>query len=489
MAKKQRTSLCYSAFVILTIIPFALSRSLVSSEHRVHYQKLDVKASMAKAEALFTLSPQMFKQEETETVTPSSSLSFTLHPRAAIVSPKDQDYATVTKSRLARDSARVDSLTARLQLGLQNLTGLDFKPVDTSFGSEEIQAPVTSGARQGSGEYFTRIGVGQPVKQFYLVIDTGSDISWLQAEPCIDCYQQYDPVFNPGSSSTYRAVACNANQCNALRVSACSVNTCQYQVSYGDGSYTVGDLATETVSFGGSNTIPNVALGCGHDNEGLFVGAAGLLGLGHGALSFPSQIKATSFSYCLVDRDSSSSSTLDFNTPRPSDSVLAPLVRNSRMNTFFYVGLTGFSVGGNPIPAPESVFAVDGAGDGGIIVDSGTAVTRLQTQAYNSLRDAFIRLSQHLPRTTSFALFDTCYDLSSMTTATVPTLTFNFAGGKALKLHAQNYLIPVDSAGKFCFAFAPTSGPLSIIGNIQQQGTRVSYDLANNVVGFSPDKC
>ncbi|CAN1782859.1 Mitochondrial import receptor subunit TOM70 [Linum perenne] len=43
-----------------------------------------------------------------------------------------------------------------------------------------------------------------------------------------------------------------------------------------------------------------IALGCGHDNEGIFVGAAGLLELGDDQLSLTSQFNATSFSYCLV---------------------------------------------------------------------------------------------------------------------------------------------------------------------------------------------
>ncbi|KAG9160038.1 hypothetical protein Leryth_005773 [Lithospermum erythrorhizon] len=366
MAQKHRASICFLAFVIFNLICFAFSRSLESSELEEHYQELDVKASIAKTQALFTLTPQTFQQQETQTqtLTPSSILSLTLHPLSAFRTPKDQDYAAVTKTRLARDAIRVNSLTTRLQLGIHNFNNSEFNPV-----------------------------------------------------------------------------------------------------SYGDGSYTVGDLATDTVSFGSSNTIPNVALGCGHDNEGLFVGAAGLLGLGGGALSFPSQIKATSFSYCLVDRDSTSSSTLEFNSARPSDSIVAPLVHNSRMDTFFYVGLTGFSVGGSPISLPKSILK---------------PTTRSERRLGGS---------SALPKSTSFALFDTCYDLSSMTTASVPTVAFNFAGGKSLRLHAKNYLIPVDSSGKFCFAFAPTSGSLSIIGNIQQQGTRVSYDLANNLVGFSPDKC
>lgn len=271
-------------------------------------------------------------------------------------------------------------------------------------------------------------------------------------------------------------------------MSACRNGKCLYQVSYGDGSFTVGEYVTETVSFGGSGSVTKVAIGCGHDNEGLFVGAAGLLGLGGGPLSLTKQIKASSFSYCLVDRDSGKSSTLEFNSARPSDSVLAPLLKNQKVDTFYFVELTGISVGGE-IVAEITDADQSSSGAGGVIVDSGTAITRLRTQVYEPVRDAFKRMTQNLRSAEGVALFDTCYDLSSLSSVRVPTVSFHFAGDKVWSLPAKNYLIPVDGAGTYCFAFAPTSSSLSIIGNVQQQGTRVSFDLANSLVGFSPNKC
>uniref|UniRef100_A0A803LI50 Peptidase A1 domain-containing protein n=2 Tax=Chenopodium quinoa TaxID=63459 RepID=A0A803LI50_CHEQI len=355
--------------------------------------------------------------------------------------------------------------------------------------AEDLEAPVSSGTSLGSGEYFSRVGVGSPSKEYFMVIDTGSDVSWLQCQPCSDCYQQSDPIYTPSSSSTYSPLTCSTRECSTLEVSACRNSACLYQVSYGDGSYTVGEFVTETVSFGTSGKIPKVAIGCGHDNEGLFVGAAGLLGLGGGPLSLPSQIKATSFSYCLVDRDSPKSSSLEFNSAKPADCVTAPLIKNNKLNTFYYVGLSGFSVGGQQISVPPTLFDVDEGGSGGVIVDSGTAITRLPTQAYNSLRTAFTRLTPHLKSTTGVALFDTCYDFSSMSSVKVPTVAFHFAGGQSLDLPAKNYLIPVDSAGTYCFAFAETTSSMSIIGNVQQQGIRVHYDLARSQVAFSPNNC
>ncbi|KAK7843104.1 protein aspartic protease in guard cell 1 [Quercus suber] len=269
-----------------------------------------------------------------------------------------------------------------------------------------------------------------------------------------------------------------------------SLTTRVATVAYGDGSYTVGDFVTETLTLG-SASVNNVAIGCGHNNEGLFIGAAGLLGLGGGRLSFPSQLNATSFSYCLVDRDSDSASTLEFNSPLPPNAVTAPLHRNPKLDTFYYVGVSGLSVGGESLRIPESAFEVDSGGNGGIIIDSGTAVSRLRTETYNSLRDAFVKGTRRLglASTNGVALFDTCYDLSSKTSVEVPTVAFHFPNGKVLALAAKNVLIPVDSTGTFCLAFAPTSSAFSIIGNVQQQQTRVAFDLANSLIGFSSTKC
>lgn len=479
----------------LTILPSpACSRSLTSEEDsELSTTILDVSASLQQAQKILTFNPELLEPshlqtEETQS-TPTSSFYVRLHPRESLLNAQHGNYMNLVLTRLERDSARVNSLFTKLQLALNQVNKSDFHPTETELRPEDLSTPVSSGIGQGSGEYFSRIGVGNPPKPFYMVLDTGSDVNWLQCQPCADCYQQADPIFDPVKSSSYSPLSCETQQCRALDISACRGGKCLYQVSYGDGSFTVGEYVTETVSFGDSGSVKGVSIGCGHDNEGLFVGAAGLIALGGGRLSLTSQIKASSFSYCLVDRDSSKSSTLEFNSAPPGDSVNAALVRNSRLDTFYYVGLTGISVGGRTVSLPPSTFALDQSGRGGIIVDSGTAITRLQTQAYNALRDEFVRQTQNLRSTRGFALFDTCYDLSSLRSVTVPTVSFHFSGGKSWLLPAKNYLIPVDSAGTFCFAFAPSSQSLSIIGNVQQQGTRVSFDLAHSLVGFSPNKC
>ncbi|XVF53937.1 hypothetical protein PTKIN_Ptkin05aG0140400 [Pterospermum kingtungense] len=486
-------------FFLLFVLSFLFTSTLALALARISPLTttttiLDVSSSLKQAQHILSFDPQSlnaFAQAETQPLFfNSSAFSVPLHSRGSIHKTHHINYTSLVLSRLQRDSARVDSLNTKLLLTLNGIKKSDLKPLHTEIQPEELSTPIISGTSQGSGEYFSRVGVGKPSKQYYMVLDTGSDINWIQCEPCTDCYQQTDPIFNPSGSSTYSPVACSSTQCSSLEASACRNGKCLYQVSYGDGSFTVGEFVTETVSFGNSGSINGVALGCGHDNEGLFVGAAGLLGLGGGPLSLTSQIKATSFSYCLVDRDSSGSSTLDFNSGVAAGSVVAPLMRSRKVNTFYYVGLAGFSVGGRPVKIPPGLFDMNESGEGGVIVDCGTAITRLQTQAYTALRDAFVELTRDLPSASGVALFDTCYDLSTRTSVRVPTVSFHFGDGKStLDLPAKNYLIPVDSSGTFCFAFAPTSSSLSIIGNVQQQGTRVSFDLANSRVGFSSNKC
>ncbi|KAL6010781.1 hypothetical protein ACLOJK_001223 [Asimina triloba] len=462
---------------------------------------LDVSASLQQTQVAVSLDAQT-QQQATQSLIPDttapSAFSFTLqlHSRDSFKQPTThKDYKTLTLARLARDAARIKSLNAKLEIAVNGIDRNDLKPQETGESEVEskgegVEGPVVAGTSQGSGEYFTRVGIGKPPKPLFLVLDTGSDVTWLQCQPCTDCYQQADPVFLPSASSTYSSLSCESQPCKSLDVSACRNDTCLYQVSYGDGSYTVGEFVMETLTFGNSASISNIALGCGHDNEGLFVGAAGLLGLGGGSLSFPSQVSASSFSYCLVDRDSSSSSALMFGqSPYSNGAVTAPLLRNQKLSTFYYVGLTGISVGGQLLSIPSSSFAMDESGNGGVIVDSGTAITRLQSDAYNTLRDAFARGTSDLPSTSGVALFDTCYDLSSRSSVEVPTVTLHFPEGKSLPLPAKNYLIPVDSAGTFCFAFAPTSSSLSIIGNVQQQGIRVSFDLNRSMVSFAANKC
>ncbi|KAG0448231.1 hypothetical protein HPP92_027926 [Vanilla planifolia] len=435
---------------------------------------------------------------ETETIT-LTSLKIDLAHRDSILA-SNFTAESIFGLRLDRDAARV--------LQIENAVSPPATANGTRQGRRSFSSAVVSGLAQGSGEYFTRIGIGTPARYAFMVLDTGSDVVWMQCAPCLRCYTQSDPIFDPRSSTSFAVVPCGADLCRRLDVAGCDTHrrSCLYQVSYGDGSITTGEFATETLTFRNGARVPTIALGCGHENEGLFVAAAGLLGLGRGRLSFPTQAGRRfkrRFSYCLVDRTSSASAAStarsssivfgDAALPRKPAAFTA-MLRNPKMDTFYYIEITGVSVGGTSVAGVKAAdLRLDPVtGRGGVIVDSGTSVTRLTRTAYVALRDAFksgaaasgLRLASG-----GFSLFDTCYDLAGKTEVKVPTVVFHLAGGSDVSLPAENYLIPVDTRGTFCFAFAGTDSGVSIIGNIQQQGFRVVFDTAGARVGFLPHGC
>ncbi|XP_059651225.1 aspartyl protease family protein 2-like [Cornus florida] len=428
-----------------------------------------------------------WSEEESEILTMDSETTLTvqlqLHHRDTLSFNATPE--ALFNTRLHRDTVRVQTLTSIAAVSKNN---------NSSHG-KDFSSPVISGLAQGSGEYFTRLGIGTPPNYAYMVLDTGSDVVWIQCSPCRNCYSQTDPVFDPTKSTSFVALTCGSLLCRRLDSPGCNQrrNTCLYQVSYGDGSFTFGEFSTETLTSR-RTTVHDVAFGCGHDNQGLFVGAAGLLGLGRGKLSFPSQTGdrfGRKFSYCLADRLASStpSSVVFGDSAVPGTAVFTPLLTNPKIGTFYYLGLTGISVGGVRVRGiTASLFELDSSGNGGVIIDSGTSVTRLTRPAYAALRDAFRSGASRLKRAPDFSLFDTCFDLTGKTEVKVPTVVMHFVGAD-VSLPASNYLIPVAVKGTYCFAFAGTTGGLSIIGNIQQQGFRVLYDLAGSRIGFVPRGC
>ncbi|XP_054813519.1 probable aspartic protease At2g35615 [Prosopis cineraria] len=147
------------------------------------------------------------------------------------------------------------------------------------------------------GDYLMKIFVGTPPVERLAEADTGSDLIWFQCSPCPRCYTQNATLFDPKNSSTYMSLSCSSDPCKVLpqytvqgqMYPKCGTsNECTYVYFYGDNSYTMGELGTESVSFGTSDgsqavSFPKTVFGCGHNNNGTFNEyVAGLVGLGQG---------------------------------------------------------------------------------------------------------------------------------------------------------------------------------------------------------------
>ncbi|MCO5562762.1 hypothetical protein L7F22_016394 [Adiantum nelumboides] len=379
--------------------------------------------------------------------------------------------------------------------------------------------PVSSGFElANTGSYFARLTVGggrdpHSRRHVYMIMDTGSDISWVQCQPCgQSCFEQLDvPIFDPAASSSLRNVSCRSPLCADVPApTSCSPSpaACAYELVYGDGSSTSGSLITDTLTLGSGHSFPNITLGSSTASTGVFVGAAGVLGLGAGSLSLPSQLQksghSSTFSYCLPALFSSSNSSLTFGAPIAPHTVFTPLVRNPNfaLQNHYYVKLKGISVGGSRLHIPTFLFRMNRhTGEGGTVIDSGTSITTLPALAYNTLRDAIRRAisakATHLRPADPFEpVFDTCYLPVKQTRSHnvydgIPSVVLHLANGADLELPASNVMAPIERAGsdkRLCLSIAPSARNTTVLGNIQQQGIRFTFDSHNARLGFSTAK-
>ncbi|KAB1226624.1 Aspartic proteinase CDR1 [Morella rubra] len=314
------------------------------------------------------------------------------------------------------------------------------------------------------------------------------------------CYRQTAPLFSPLKSTTYKKVDCPAKQCKSLHETSCSSkdgsDNCQYEVSYGDGSFSKGDLAIDTLTLGSSGSqsvsLPNIAIGCGHNNDGTFdEKSSGIVGLGGGASSLVSQLGPDStggkFSYCLLpfSHQGNMSSKLCFGSEAVvsgSGAVSTPLVSKSQ-ETFYFLTLEAMSVGDVRLESGDS--SLSGDSKGNIIIDSGTTLTLLPKDFYSEF-EAAVKKQIDLERDDRpRGGLSLCYKSASDDIA-APIITAHFTGAD-VKLNPSNTFVRVED-GVFCLAFSPSES-MSIYGNVAQMNFLVGYDTAEKTVSFKPTDC
>ncbi|WRX10688.1 Xylanase inhibitor [Theobroma cacao] len=384
----------------------------------------------------------------------------------------------------------------------------------TSGVPGQLVATLESGVSLGSGEYFIDVFVGTPPKHFSLILDTGSDLNWIQCVPCYDCFEQNGPHYDPRESSSFRNISCHDPRCQLVSSpdppQPCKAEnqTCPYYYWYGDSSNTTGDFAVETFTVNLTSPsgksefrqVENVMFGCGHWNRGLFHGAAGLLGLGRGPLSFASQLQSLyghSFSYCLVDRNSDAnvSSKLIFGEdkdllshPNLNFTALVAGKENS-VDTFYYVQIKSVIVGGEVLNIPEETWQLSADGAGGTIIDSGTTLSYFADPTYQIIKDAFVKKTKGYPVLKDFPVLDPCYNVSGVENVELPDFGIQFVDGAVWNFPVANYFIWLEE-DVVCLAILGTPrSALSIIGNYQQQNFHILYDTKKSRLGYAPMKC
>lgn len=187
------------------------------------------------------------------------------------------------------------------------------------------------------------------------------------------------------------------------------------------------------------------------------------------------------------------------------------MLDNPKHPYFYCVGLEGISVGNKKIAAPEGMKRVDRRGNGGMVVDSGTTFTMLPAGFYNSVVNEFHRRVRRVYKRASQIEEKTglspCYyfdgESSNDKVGKVPDVALHFVGNSSVVLPRRNYFYDfIDGGDKVqkkrkvgCMMLMnggdeeEGSGPSATLGNYQQQGFEVVYDLENKRVGFAKRKC
>ncbi|KAK3127234.1 hypothetical protein QOZ80_7AG0570180 [Eleusine coracana subsp. coracana] len=356
------------------------------------------------------------------------------------------------------------------------------------------------------GEYLMTLAIGTPPVSYPAIADTGSDLIWTQCAPCdsAHCFAQPAPLYNPSSSTTFAVLPCSSplNMCAALAAAAPllpAACACMYNQTYGTG-WTAGVQSTETFTFGSGPAdqarVPGVAFGCSNASSDDWAGSAGLVGLGRGALSLVSQLGADRFSYCLTPfQDVNSTSTLlvgpsaalDNGTGELRSTPFVASPSTAPMSSYYYLNLTGISLGATALTIPPNAFALNADGTGGLIIDSGTTITSLVDAAYRQIRAA-VKSLVTLPKVDGAAAtgLDLCFALPSPPAA-LPSMTLHFDGADMV-LPAESYMI--SGSGLWCLAVrSQADGAMSTLGNYQQQNMHILYDVSKETLSFAPAKC
>uniref|UniRef100_A0A1D1YT96 Aspartic proteinase-like protein 2 n=1 Tax=Anthurium amnicola TaxID=1678845 RepID=A0A1D1YT96_9ARAE len=395
----------------------------------------------------------------------------------------------------ARDRARHGRL-------LQVIPGVVDFPVEGTYNPFSI------------GLYFTRVKLGNPPKEFYVQIDTGSDILWVTCNPCNGC-----PVssglniqlefFDPDTSSTSSLISCADQRCSSALTStlgctssATHSNLCSYTFQYGDGSGTSGYYVSDTMYFEtiianeqALNSSATVIFGCSNSQSGDLTkpdrAVDGIFGFGQHELSVISQLSSQGvapkvFSHCLKGSDNGGGILVLGEIVEPGI-VYTPLVQSQ---PHYNLNLQSIAVNGQILAIDPSIFATSNTQ--GTIVDSGTTLAYLVEQAYDPFVNAITAsVSQFVQ--SSVINGNQCFGTSARVDEIFPSVSLNFEGNAVMMLKPQDYLLQQGSVGNsivWCIGWQKNQGQgITILGDLVLKDKIFVYDLGGQRMGWVNYDC
>ncbi|XP_062181385.1 aspartic proteinase NANA, chloroplast-like [Phragmites australis] len=387
------------------------------------------------------------------------------------------------------------------------------------------------------GMYIVSVRFGTPALPYNLVLDTATDLTWIncrlrrrkgkhygrprvQQSPTVNTLSvdgEGAPVrvlknwYRPALSSSWRRFRCSQKACAVLPYNTCEspnqTASCSYRQVVQDGTTTSGiygqEKATVALSGGRMAKLPGLILGCSTFEAGGSVDSHdGVLSLGNSDISFgihAAKRFGARFSFCLLSTHSgrNASSYLTFGS---NPAVKAPDTMETTLNynpdmVAYGARVTGITLGGELLDIPPEVWdqAIVGAG---MVLDTGTSVTGLVPSAYAAVTTALDSHLGHLQRVTNIAGFEFCYNwtftgdgVDPAHNVTIPKFTVELEGGARLEPDAKSVVMPEVVPGVACLAFRKLPSGPGIFGNVLMQEHIWEFDHMDEKLRFRKDKC
>ncbi|CAL0328061.1 unnamed protein product [Lupinus luteus] len=368
-----------------------------------------------------------------------------------------------------------------------------------------------NGLPSKTGLYYTKIGLGTPVKDFYVQVDTGSDVLWVNCEGCTTCPKKSGlgmelHLYDSKHSTTSEVVPCDGDFCHATydgQISDCKQGkSCPYGITYGDGGQTSGSFVKDLLTFnrvtGNLNTGPDnssVVFGCGVKQTGSLGkpdddALGGIMGFGQSNSSMLSQLAASGkvkkvFSHCLDNIQGGGIFSIgDVVEPKVNKTSLVPRMAH------YNVVLKDMEVDGDLLQLPLDIF--DTGNGRGTIIDSGTTLVYLPSMIHSQL------VSKILARQPSLKLYlvedeFTCFQYSDNLDDGFPLVKFHFEG-ISLTAYPHDYLFFYRD-DMYCVGWQKSSSQtkdgkdLILLGDLVLSNKLVIYDLENMEIGWTDFNC
>ncbi|MFS8019848.1 putative nepenthesin [Helianthus anomalus] len=393
--------------------------------------------------------------------------------------------------------------------------GLMAGKVAAAAAGNSAVLPVNGDELIRDGLYYTQIHVGNPPRPYFLDIDTGSDLTWIQCDaPCTSCAKGAHPYYKParGNILSSQDSFCFDVQQNTKSGYCESCSQCDYEIEYADHSSSLGVLSKDDlrlVAINDTTVNAQVIIGCAYDQQGILLNSLaktdGILGLSRAKVSLPSQLAKQGIidnviGHCLTS-DSVSGGYMFLGGDIVPEAKMSwvPMLSDAHASMNYVAEVSRVTYGSKQLGLDRY-----NKGNGRIVFDSGSSYTYFTRQAYSDLvstlkdvsRDGFIQDASDTTLPICWKSKTPIRSIKDVEKFFKP-LTFQFGRkwwtiSTYLRIPPEGYLI-ISNKGNVCLGVLDGSDLLDgshiIFGDISMRGSLMVYDNVRHKIGWMRSEC